>query len=155
MATARAEKAYERHLWMVFFAIGLIIFVFGALLILAGIRLISPDPIIPTQVVSGGKSWEQLSADPATERYIRNVLGGLGTYLVGYGIFAMAISAGGYRTGQRWAWYALWYVPANAVVVIATGYGALVLWVIFLILSLVALLLPYRSFFPRGEVARA
>ena len=36
----------------------------------------------------------------------------LGTYMVGTGVFALAVVIGGVRTGRRAAWYVAWCVPA-------------------------------------------
>lgn len=71
---------------------------------------------------------------------------------VGFAILTMAISSTAYRRAERWAWYAFWYWPIFlAAAALYTWPGALL--VPFLIISVLALLLPYRNFFPqRPEV---
>ena len=81
----------------------------------------------------------------------------------------MAISATAYRRGEKWAWYALWSIPAmfigflalwiNAgatltILALLGGRGVLEeglpIFEFLLTLSLLALLLPYRKFFPKS-----
>jgi ATP/ADP translocase len=35
----------------------------------------------------------------------------MGTFMVGTGIFALALCLSGLRSARRWAWYVAWYVP--------------------------------------------
>lgn len=74
------------------------------------------------------------------------------------GVLIVVIATTSYRRGEKWAWYALWILPLHASLDMATveGYGALSMasatWDIALVLStILALLLPYRRFFPRSE----
>ncbi len=73
---------------------------------------------------------------------------------LGFAFFLTVISATAYRRGDKWAWYAFWFVPAFFL-----GFVALSLTLesssslipplmVFIILSLVGLLLPFRKFFP-------
>lgn len=39
------------------------------------------------------------------------ILGVLGTALVGFNIFALAVTLIPYRRYERWAWYTLWMLP--------------------------------------------
>lgn len=71
-----------------------------------------------------------------------------GTAVLGMVLFSLFITYGGFRLGQRWAWYALWYWPVFFILHIM----AFDTWIPDLplaILSGIALLLPYRRFFPR------
>ncbi|HLB68463.1 MAG TPA: hypothetical protein VJN63_08375, partial [Thermoplasmata archaeon] len=71
-----------------------------------------------------------------------------------------AICLRSYRRGERWAWYALWVLPLNFVIglqglVLSLRVGAPPLFVplLFVIISLLGLLLPYRKFFPKKAVS--
>lgn len=74
---------------------------------------------------------------------------------LGFGLITFGISFKSYSIGRKWAWYAMWYVPT--IYLIAT-YQHMILgieWQAFavpFILSLVALLLPYRRFFPKAHL---
>ena len=76
---------------------------------------------------------------------------------LGFVVTTVLISATSYRKGKKWAWYLLWYVPV--VFVISTyqqyvdGSAPLAATVPFVIISLLGLLLPYRKFFPKAQVA--
>ena len=66
----------------------------------------------------------------------------------------IAISVTAYRRGEKWAWYALWSLPAFYVVstAILLSIGPtlveLVLLPLLVIVSLLGLLLPCQKFFP-------
>ena len=73
---------------------------------------------------------------------------------IGVGLFGVLITLFGFRSRQRWAWYALWFYPAFW---LAHLVGRLppgtdhVHQIVFLLLSLTGLLLPVREFFPRSR----
>ncbi len=151
MTAPRVERAYEKHAWIIFFAFGAVSFVLGLFITLTSG---SADPDL--QAV-GGTTWAQLSsAYPQLASYIalNNRTSGLSDLVVGF--FLMAISLKSYRRGEKWSWYAFWLVPVyvgldTAFEVSAGGVSEGQTGVIFLVLSLVGLLLPYRRFFPKNE----
>jgi hypothetical protein len=70
-------------------------------------------------------------------------------------VLVMAVALTAYRSGERWAWYAIWALPFYCSLEIATlaGYQALTptaaVWDLGLLaLALFALVAPYRWFFP-------
>jgi hypothetical protein len=70
-------------------------------------------------------------------------------------MLVMTVAVTGYRRGERWAWYATWSLPFYCSLEIATlaGYRALTptvaVWEAALLsLALLALVAPYRWFFP-------
>lgn len=76
-------------------------------------------------------------------------------------ILIIAIAMTSFRRGERWAWYAMWTLPAFAVLDfgLIAGYSALtvtsVTWDITLFgLAMASLVLSYRRFFPRTEAPR-
>ncbi len=158
------EKVYERHAWKLLFAMGVVFLVLGAPL-LFGVHL---DPIHEERIL--GMTIEELEAsDPRFfDLFIFNVISG-GVLFLGIAILVMAISMTAYRRGEKWAWYALWSIPAmfigfmalwiNAgatltVLAVVGGRGVLEeglpIFKFLLIVSLLGLLLPFRRFFPKS-----
>jgi len=100
--------------------------------------------------------------DPLTENednqsplYFR--FGGLSD--IGVAFFIIAISLAAYRKGEKFAWYIMWFIPAffisSAAITMNTftmgfesSLSLLLPITMFVILSLLGLLLPYRKFFP-------
>ena len=71
----------------------------------------------------------------------------ISTLGVGMSIFGLAITFIPFRRGEQWAWWVLWYWPIFLVIhIIALD----TVWpdLPLAVLSVVALLLPFRSFFP-------
>lgn len=73
----------------------------------------------------------------------------------GWIVFIMAIAYFSYRKGERWAWYVLWYLPVFFVYLLvndlAVGGSSSSVVILFLIISLIGLLLPYRRLFPKSS----
>ena len=158
------EKAYEKHAWKLLFAMGVVLLVLGVPQLFG----VHPDPIHEERIL--GMTIEELEAsDPrGYDLFVFNVIAG-GLLFLGFAILVMAISATAYRRGEKWAWYALWSIPAlfigfmtlwiNAgatltVLALVGGRGVLQeglpFFELLLILSLLGLLLPYRKFFPKS-----
>ena len=76
---------------------------------------------------------------------------------LGFVVTTVLISSTSYRKGKKWAWYLLWYVPVVFVISsyeqYVDGSAPLVATFPFVIISLLGLLLPYRKFFPKAQVA--
>jgi len=77
---------------------------------------------------------------------------------MGFGFLVTVISSTAYRRGERWAWYTLWSVPvfflgftAITMSVGPSASGLLPYLTLFVILSLLGLLLPFRRFFQKGD----
>ena len=126
-----AAKVYEKYAWVLVTIIGAI-GVIESFAMIAGIH----DSALPA--VSG------------YSLYIAQ-LGGIS--LFGYGITGIAISMTAYRKGERWAWYVLWYLPIYFIIGTALNYqqggSGWPVIIVFLLISLAAMLLPYRIFFPK------
>ncbi len=124
--SVRSERAYEKYSWVAFSP--------GILFFLAiGLGLtISPGTVEPTA--------------PATDVRLS------GLALIGLTVFSSAIITTSFRRGEKWAWFSLWYYPVFLAAIFAINNND-PYWTtnssLFLALSLVALLLPYRKFFPR------
>lgn len=75
-----------------------------------------------------------------------------GLIFLGFAILTVSVSVTGFRTGKKWAWYALWYVPPLLVVstyvqVVAGEIGPFSY--LLIAIPVLALLLPFRKFFPK------
>jgi len=63
-------------------------------------------------------------------------------------VFGLAIILTGFRWGERWAWYALWYYPIFFALHIV-AFGTFVIDGVLALICVLSLLLPYRKFFPK------
>ncbi len=134
MTVTRAEKAYEKYAWTFLLPGGLFYLVLGI-----GFSTSPGSTLGPFS----------LPAEELRARFF-------GLALIGLTIFGLATTLNSYRKGEKWSWYSLWYYPIFFGSILAlyvapatsdsywSGNSSL-----FLILSLIGLLLPYRKFFPR------
>jgi uncharacterized membrane protein HdeD (DUF308 family) len=75
----------------------------------------------------------------------------IGVASVGMGLFGLMIAAIPFGRGERWAWFTLWYYPVFWIVHLAAGLPPNkdhIHQVLFITISLAALLLPVKDFFP-------
>ena len=107
-----------------------------------------------------GMSWSQLAtSSPGLADFISIIYRLAGLSTLGFAILGISITLTGYRKGERWTWYASWYLP-----VFGLGWGATepaaILHLadlppffipLLLIVMFLGLLLPYRKFFPRKQ----
>lgn len=158
MAAPRKERAYEKYAWILLFVSGLLALIVSVFIIVV------PAPIGTAGVRNlTGITWEQIvSQSPAAAKLTAYFIAQFGIAQAGLGVLTMGISALGYRRGERWAWYVLWFVPivgfGIAVKNLAVG-GAF--WLppapggegspLLLTITLLGLLLPYRKFFPKKQ----
>jgi len=148
------EKVYEKYAWILLFAIGVIFLVIGVPHTLG----INTDPETVERII--GMTLNELKdSNPGFFDlhifYFR--FGALSD--LGFGFFITAISLTAYRKGEKWAWYAFWFLPAYFIgsaaidigiesIGIESSLSMLLPITMFVILSLLGLLLPYRKFFP-------
>ncbi len=135
MVVTRAEKAYEKYAWTFLIPGGLFYLVLGI-----GFS------------TSPGSTLGPFST-PAEELRARF----LGLALLGVTVIGLAITLKSYRRGKKWAWYTLWYYPVLFASIFAIEYGDAYFAgnsSVFLVLSLIGLLLPYRKFFPKVSATR-
>jgi len=126
-----AAKGYEKNAWVLVTIVGAIGIIFSFLMI-------------------AGVSDAALPAYSAYTAYIARI-GGFS--LLGFAIVGIAISLTAYKKGEKWAWYVVWYLPTYFIIETADGYlqgsSTWPIEIILLLISLAALLLPYRIFFPK------
>jgi len=148
MQSTTVEKGYQKYAWILIAIIGAF-YVFSGLVFLAGVNL---DPPLFNRLI--GQSLNAFnSANPDKATAMTYLFHGVGLFGLGLGLFTIAISYKPYRRSEKWAWYTVWYLPIILLVAALANYldggqswpGGL----IFFIISLAGLLLPYRKFFPR------
>lgn len=79
----------------------------------------------------------------------------LGIATLGMGFFGTMITLMSYRRKERWAWFILWYYPIFWIIHLVGGLppgNDHVHQVVFIVISLLGLLLPFRQFFPEKTV---
>lgn len=158
MVNVSPLKAYQKYAWTLLFA-------FWALHFVLSVRDFFPNlqdlcvaclPGAQTAIQSStGMTWSQLaSANPKLASFLASTLIDDGISGVGLAIFGMVVSLTSFRRGEKWAWYVSWSMPigilaAQINVYLLTGsMMVIVLAVVFVLVSLLSLFLPYRQFFP-------
>jgi hypothetical protein len=124
---------------------------------LQDVCLCLPGGLTPIQS-STGMTWAQLtSSNPRYASFLASTLVEDGISGVGLALFGMIVSATSYRRGEKWAWYVQWSMPlgifaAQLNIYLLTGSMMVILLaLIFTAVSLIALLLPLRQFFPKKD----
>ena len=159
MTDAAPIKGYGKYGWA-------ILFVFWALHLVLSARDFLPNlqdlclacasgAQTPIQAVTS-MTWSQLvSSNPKLASFLASTLVDDGISGVGLAVFGMVVSLTGYRKGEKWAWYISWSMPIGILAAQLNVYAltgsimVIYLAAAFTIVSLLALLLPYRQFFPK------
>lgn len=152
MNKATNEKFYEKYAWIIFVMIGILLLIGGIPHMFGN----NTDPDL-VQAISGQTIVELRNSDPLFFSLYDFYFRGGGLSDIGVAFFLIAVSIFGFRTGQKWAWYSLWFVP-----VFFAGWLFLLLplpeeaqssmitpLTVLIALSIVGLLLPFRKFFPK------
>ena len=159
MANAGAPRSYARYAWTLLFA-------FWALHLVLSVRDFFPSlqdlclaclPGAQTTIQSStGMTWSQLtSTNPRFASFLASALVDDGISGVGLAVFGMIISLTSFRRGEKWAWYVSWSMPIGIlaaqlnVYMLTASVLVIVLGIAFVLISLLALFLPYRQFFPK------
>lgn len=143
----------QRFAWILLAITGLPFLMFGISALLFGLSSSDtpvglpggPDAVASTT----GVPWNEVVADDETAvTLLRGVSRVTGLAFLSLGILVVTMASIPFRSGQRWAWLALWVVPAFMFgLLLHERKGDFVAMpAILLILSLVALLLPARTF---------
>ena len=153
---AKTESFFERHSWKVLFLISIIVGLFGLGDIIQGM---SADSAIANSIT--GVAWGELQeSSPKIADLIDLQVRSGGGQLITLSILSIAICLAGFRRGERWAWYTLWAWPLFTVLAFITFLivdrqpdfpppPPLLSAPVFFVVSVLALLLPYRKFFPK------
>jgi len=145
------EKFYEKYAWIIFLIIGVMV-VAGGIPHALGFNT---DPTL-VQTISGQTIENLKTSIPMFFNLYNFYFRGGGLSDLGLAFFIIVISITAYRQGQKWAWYAFWFVPAYFLCWIGlsltltpeSSFSLLPPLMVFIILSLTGLLLPFRKFFP-------
>lgn len=141
------DKGYEKNAWILIAFVGVVGLIFGLITMFE----IVYDPAyfsnrlgqsVTSFSTSYPKAWSAIQGWERDE----------GTEVFGFALLATAIAFTAYRKGERWSWYALWYVPLYLSYDTLNTFGSTYLPYLFaflLVASVAGLILPYRRFFPR------
>lgn len=160
MMTSGRLESWSRHAWIILFVIWAVHLVLSAKDFFPSLQdvCIGCLPGAQTPILSStGLTWGQLAvSDPRFATFLASTLFDDGVSGVSLGIFGMVVSYTSYRKGERWAWYLSWLNPVGIVaaqlnIYFLTGsFFTIVLTIVFLILCMLGLFLPYRQFFPKN-----
>lgn len=144
------EKAYQKYAWILLFVVGI--------LLALNILLVATFFTGPEQFEADtGVAWDEFSQvypGVATAYILEQRLAYVG--FASLALLALVITCFGFRKGHRWAWYAMWLLPAT----LALAVGLLVLseqpeigayYGVFVVVTVIGLLLPIRKFFPKNR----
>ncbi len=143
MTSIRSEKAYEKYAWV-------LLFVSSALFLPTSAFFINSFFVMP-HVATAGDLSHALAASPSIATWMRGIFRDTAIAQLGIGVFGMSLAAVSYRRGERWAWYALWYLPLAFLAYVGSQAAlgnSIVPPSVLLIISLLGLLLPIRRFWP-------
>ena len=147
----RKERLNEKYGWVVFLGLGLLWLVVGLT------QLFNPEEYLDNEVQHiTGMSLSELEASfPEATEMVRFQFGTVGVLKTSWSLLVLSITLWPYRKGEKWAWYTLWLVPAVLVgqglwySVFLGDFSEMLIYIPIVTVTLVALLLPYRKFFPK------
>lgn len=142
-----SEKAYQKYAWIILFGISILLVLNMLFLFFA--------PVSDIFESDTGVSWAEFSTDypnVANAYLLEQRL--LYAGFLGIALFGVIITFGAFRKGHRWAWYAMWVFPATlTLTAILLAFhdqmGISIFYIVFILVSVIGLLLPYRKFFPK------
>lgn len=152
----RSNKWFQKYAWVLLVIASLPFLIFGISALLFGLSL-SDFPVGlpggPDAVENlTGVSWDEtLRSNPVALTLLRGVSRVTGMAFLAFAVFAIVTSSSAYRRGERWAWFTLWTLPAFMLgLLLHEREGEFIqMPVTLLVLSLLGLLLPFRSFFQK------
>lgn len=155
MKNIMSGKFHEKYTWVIFLIIGIMVLI-GAIPHILGVNT---DPTL-VQTISGQTIDELKVSSPMFFNLYSFYFRGGGLSDLGFVFFLIVISLTAYRRGQKWAWYAFWFVPVYFLAWIALSstlpsaaqLSLLPPLIVIIVLSLAGLLLSFRKFFPKNEI---
>ncbi len=146
MSSVRSLRPHQKYAWV-------LLFVSSALFLLTSVFFIHSFFVMP-YVANTGDLSHVLAGSPSIATWMRGIFRDTAIAQLGVGVFGMSIAAVSFRRGERWAWYALWYLPVVFLAYIGSqaelGNSVVPPSVLF-IASLLGLLLPFRRFWPKSK----
>ena len=113
------RRRRQQYGWAVLGAVALVPLLFGVKGLVTG----APgNPAVVAELT--GLEWEQLRTEqPGVGRLVILLARHEAIALLGWGLWLAWTSIRGYRSGDRWLWYAWWTVPLLIVGIVVTGEG--------------------------------
>ena len=147
----RKERLNEKYGLVVFLGLGLLWLVVGLT------QIFNPEGLADNEAQRiAGISLSELEASyPGATEFVHWLYGTIGIVKTSWSLLVLSITLWPYRKGEKWAWYTLWLVPAVLVgqglfnSVFLGDFSEMLRWIPIVTVTLVALLLPYRKFFPK------
>lgn len=152
MVNKKNERFYEKHAWIIFFVIGVLVLVGG----IPHMFGVNTDPAL-VEIISG-QTIEQLKiSNPMYFNLYNFYFSGGGMSDIGFAFFLIILAFFPFRQGQKWSWYALLFVPLFFIgwiflsLPLPQEAKSLILppSVMIIVLSLIGLGLPFRKVFPK------
>ncbi|MHA2227141.1 MAG: hypothetical protein ACXAC8_18135 [Candidatus Hodarchaeales archaeon] len=149
-------RVYEKYGWVLYLALGLLWLIVGFA------QAFFPDELLNSEsLLVLDMSWSELEiSNPEGAELVRFYIGGLGHLKINWSLLVLVITLTGFRRGEKWAWYTLWLVPillvSNALFN-ASWFGRIdesLQFIPITTLSILGLLLPYRTFFTESHFRR-
>ncbi len=136
---------FARQAWILLFLVGL------GLAALAYDNLVTLPALDPADPERG---WAWLTADPGVISYVKVWFRTFGFWVLAVAVHVLLVATTGFRQGEKWAWLAMAYLPVHIGLHLAIWPWAAPILLIPLLMTLAALLLPFRAFFPRDGAVR-
>lgn len=130
----------SKYSWLLFLLVG------AGLLIYAYDNLVTIQSLDPADPNRG---WAWLTKDPDVIAYIKFWFRNFGIWILALAVFVIVIAVTGYRQKEQWAWIALAYLPIHIVIHMVVWPWLIPVLAVVLSVTIVALVAPFRSFFPR------
>jgi hypothetical protein len=109
--SSKAENFFDRHAWIILLGVALLTGIFGVGDMIGGASDLQNGETVLMHSIAG-TSWNELkTASSAAANLIDWKFKSEGASLFTLALLTMAICLGGFRRGQRWAWYALCAIP--------------------------------------------
>jgi pimeloyl-ACP methyl ester carboxylesterase len=156
-ANSKKDAVLVRSAWITLIVVGAIFGLFGLSDVILGMNA---DPAIAESIT--GVAWEDLQAsNPQVANLIDMYVRSLGAGILVVSILSLAITLTAFKRGERWAWFALWVWPLWNVAIFVLSFTAerhpgypppppMVSSPVFFSVTLLALILSYRKFFPKA-----
>jgi hypothetical protein len=130
----------QKHAWVLLFAVGLLLLVYAYDNIVVLSTMPPDDP---------ERGWAWLTQEPEILDYIQMWFRTFGLWVLAVAVFVLVVSATGYRSGQRWAFFSLLYMPVHILIHMLLWPWLIPLLAVLLLVTVLGLALPFRQFFPK------
>jgi hypothetical protein len=160
VTTRKSETFFERHAWKVLFGVSLILGFFGVGDMQSGASNLQNGETVMMHGLTD-MSWNELqAANPNAAHLIDTIFRMNGATLAVLAALSAVICVMGFRRGQRWAWYALWALPAWMALTVFFVFNAVkhprhgtpvpvISGSVLFVVCAAALALSYRKFFKK------